>query len=67
MTSKYLIAILPGDGIGIEVTDAGLAALAALSKVTPRLAFEWRNLPGGTQHYLDTGTAAITRAVLEYL
>jgi 3-isopropylmalate dehydrogenase len=57
MTSKYLIAVLPGDGIGVEVSDAGLAALAALSKVTPGLDFEWRNLPGGAQHYLDTGTA----------
>ena len=57
MTSKYLIAVLPGDGIGIEVMDAGLAALGALSKLTPGLAFEWRNIEGGAQHYLDTGIA----------
>jgi 3-isopropylmalate dehydrogenase len=57
MTSKYLIAVLPGDGIGAEVMDEGLAALGALAKAAPGLAFEWRHLPGGAQHYLDTGTA----------
>ena len=57
MKSSFLIGVVPGDGIGHEVMDAGLAALTALAKSTPALAFEWRHLPGGAQHYLDTGTA----------
>ena len=56
-TSKFLIAVLPGDGIGPEVMDAGIAALDALADSTPGLAFDWRRLPGGAQHYLDTGVA----------
>ena len=57
MKSSFLIGVIPGDGIGPEVMEAGLAVLAALAKSTPELAFEWRHLPGGAQHYLDTGTA----------
>ena len=57
MKSSFLIGVVPGDGIGREVMDAGLAVLAALARATPALAFEWRPLPGGAQHYLDTGTA----------
>src|SRR5678816_1749836 len=57
MKSSFLIGVVPGDGIGPEVMEAGLAVLAALAKSTPGLAFEWRHLPGGAQHYLETGTA----------
>src|SRR5438132_13854094 len=57
MRSSFLIALLPGDGIGREVTDAGLVVLDVLSKATPGLTLDWQRLPGGAQHYLDTGTA----------
>ena len=57
MKSSFLIGVVPGDGIGREVMDAGLTVLGALAKSVPGLAFEWRQLPGGAQHYLDTGTA----------
>ena len=55
MKSSFLIAVIPGDGIGPEVTTAGLAVLDALANMTPGLGFDWRHLPGGAQHYLDTG------------
>ena len=55
--SAFVVAVLPGDGIGIEVTEAGLAALDALAAHVPGLAFEWRRFEGGAQHFLDTGTA----------
>ncbi len=57
MKSAFKIAVLPGDGIGIEVTQAGLAALDALAASTPGLALDWRHMKGGAQYYLDTGTA----------
>jgi len=57
MKSSFRIGVIPGDGIGNEVMDAGITALEALAKSAPGLAFEWRRLPGGAQHYLDTGTA----------
>ena len=54
--TDYDIAVLPGDGIGIEVTDAGLAVLRALS---PRLGrrFVCTVHPAGAQHHVDTGEA----------
>ena len=54
--SDLNIAVLPGDGIGIEVTDAGLEVL---DRIAARfgLAFRWNRLPGGALHYRDTGTA----------
>jgi 3-isopropylmalate dehydrogenase len=55
--AAFRIAVLPGDGIGVEVVAAGLAALDALAASTPGLAFDWQHLPGGARHYLETGTA----------
>jgi 3-isopropylmalate dehydrogenase len=53
---SYRIAVLPGDGIGIEVMNAALAMLQALE---PRLArrFRFDRLPGGAQHHVDHGEA----------
>jgi 3-isopropylmalate dehydrogenase len=55
-TTSYSIAVLPGDGIGVEVTHAGLAVLKALQ---PRLSrrFEASVQPAGAQHYVDAGVA----------
>jgi 3-isopropylmalate dehydrogenase len=50
------IAVLPGDGIGVEVMDACLGVLEALSgKLGLRL--RWERLAGGAGAYRDTGTA----------
>jgi 3-isopropylmalate dehydrogenase len=56
MSTDYEIAVLPGDGIGVEVTDAGLALLRALE---PRLGrrFHTTAHPAGAGHYRSTGTA----------
>jgi len=65
MASSHLnIAVLPGDGIGIEVTDA---ALEVLDRVAARagLALRWNRLPGGALHYRDTGTALTDAAMRE--
>jgi 3-isopropylmalate dehydrogenase len=56
-SGSYLrIAVLPGDGIGVEVMDACLTVLGALSEKTGRR-FEWSKLPGGASLYRDTGNA----------
>ncbi len=57
MKSSLVIAVLPGDGIGPEVTNAGLEVLQALARTRPALEFEWRHFTGGAQQYADTGTA----------
>ncbi len=54
--SELRIAVLPGDGIGIEVMDACLTVLDALSEKIDRR-FEWSRLPGGAGLYRDTGNA----------
>jgi 3-isopropylmalate dehydrogenase len=55
MTS-YSIAVLPGDGIGIEVTDAALSVLHALqSRVGRRFACEKH--AAGARHYVNCGDA----------
>jgi 3-isopropylmalate dehydrogenase len=54
--TSYQIAVLPGDGIGIEVMRSALALLEALQ---PRLGcqFDTATHPAGAQHYLDAGVA----------
>lgn len=48
---KKQIAVLPGDGIGPEVTAAGVAVLRAL----PGLDFEFLEMPCGAGEYLRNG------------
>jgi len=58
MTARtgYRIAVLAGDGIGVEVTAAGVALIEALApRIGRRFALEPH--PAGAQHYLDTGVA----------
>ncbi len=54
--TSYALAVLPGDGIGVEVMAAGTAVLQALA---PRIgrSFQLANHPAGAQHYADTGEA----------
>ncbi len=53
---NYSIAVLPGDGIGVEVMQV---ALDLLQRVGPRIdrGFDCVVHPAGAQHYLDTGDA----------
>lgn len=56
MKSSLSIVVLPGDGIGIEVTDAALAVLeAARARYGFRLSFHTR--AGGAHCFRDTGEA----------
>ena len=54
--SVYEIAVLPGDGIGVEVMDA---ALPVLERLQSRFGFtlRTRRWPAGAIHYRDTGEA----------
>jgi len=55
MNTSFRIAVLPGDGIGVEVMDAAIAVLEALEA---RYGFhlDKETLAGGAAHYRDTGT-----------
>jgi 3-isopropylmalate dehydrogenase len=60
--SAYTIAVLPGDGIGVEVVDATLAVLQALEKRMARR-FDCTRHPAGAQHFLDSGVALPNRTL----
>ena len=48
------IAVIPGDGIGVEVAEVGVRVLQAVAqRFNFKLNFEW--LPLGAEHYLNTG------------
>lgn len=53
---NYEIAVLPGDGIGVEVTAVALDLLKALGSKIDR-SFNTVAYPAGAQHYLDSGDA----------
>jgi 3-isopropylmalate dehydrogenase len=53
----YRIAVLPGDGIGIEVMDDALAVLRHLAEIDNALSLEFEMLEGGAAHYERTGVA----------
>ena len=55
--SDLRIAVMPGDGIGIEVMHACLEVLEALAAKSGQPRFAWHRLAGGAIAYRDTGTA----------
>jgi tartrate dehydrogenase/decarboxylase/D-malate dehydrogenase len=52
---KYSIAVLPGDGVGPEVTTEAQKALAAAAEGEGGFGWEWREFPWGSRYYLETG------------
>ena len=62
--SKHRIAVLPGDGIGREVTEAALSVLEPLAK-RHGFGLSTETLPAGAFHYRDAGDNA--RALEHYL
>lgn len=51
----YQIAVIPGDGIGQEVTPAGLRVLEAVAQVTGSFRLETQSFPWGCDYYLQHG------------
>ncbi len=51
----HRIAAIPGDGIGVEVTAAGLKVLEALAAVCPDLELEVETFPWGSDYYRAHG------------
>jgi 3-isopropylmalate dehydrogenase len=57
VNTELRIAVLPGDGIGVEIMDACLAVLEALERKVGGYRLAAEVLPGGAALYRDTGTA----------
>lgn len=53
----YRIAVLPGDGIGEEVTRAAMKVLENLQRLRGDFAFDYQELPAGAFCYKKTGEA----------
>lgn len=51
----FHIAVLPGDGIGIEVMAPALDVLRKVEATTPELKFRFTEAPAGAVHYKETG------------
>lgn len=56
MTRTYRIAAIPGDGIGIEVIEAGLEVLQALTKVDGSFRLQITHFDWGADRYRRTGS-----------
>ncbi|EAU48320.1 tartrate dehydrogenase [Salipiger bermudensis] len=52
--TTYTLALIPGDGIGTDVTDAAMEVLAAAAK--GRFSFETTRFPWSCEYYLEHGT-----------
>jgi len=55
MKKSYRIAVIPGDGIGKEVTTEGTKCLKALSEIFENIHFEFQCFPWGSDYYLQHG------------
>jgi len=53
MAKRYRIAVLPGDGIGPEVTHEAVETIRLASEVYG-FAVDWTHYPHGAEHYLKT-------------
>ena len=53
--SEHRIAVIPGDGVGPEVVDAGLKVLAAVRRLDPQIKLTLDTYPWGSQYYRDYG------------
>ena len=52
--TTYRVAVIPGDGIGHEVTPAAIGVLEATAERSG-FRIEWERFPWGTQHYYEHG------------
>ena len=63
MKTSYNIAVLPGDGIGVEVMAVCLKLLEHLQKQSNEFQLKLKQYPAGAAHYRDVGDALPQRLV----
>ena len=61
--SAFHIAVLPGDGIGHEVTKPALDVLRRIEETTPSLKFRFSEAPAGAEEYKATGKSMSDKTV----
>jgi tartrate dehydrogenase/decarboxylase / D-malate dehydrogenase len=55
---KFSVAVIPGDGIGIEVVNAARRVLDALAEIDGGLSFSYAEFPWGCRYYVEHGEMA---------
>jgi tartrate dehydrogenase/decarboxylase/D-malate dehydrogenase len=58
MTTKLELAVIPGDGIGPEVTAEAVRVLEVVEEHTEGICFEYETYPWGSDYYLKHGVMA---------
>ena len=53
--AEYKLAVIPGDGIGVEVIAEGRKVLEALAGGADGLGFQFTEFPWGSSYYRETG------------
>jgi len=53
--NKFDIAVIPGDGIGLEVVPAAKQVLEAAAELHGGLSFQWTEFPWNCEYYLKHG------------
>ncbi len=53
--SSHSIAVMGGDGIGVEVVEAGVHVLQALAEIEPGLSFAFERFDWGSDYYRRNG------------
>ena len=59
------VAVIAGDGIGVDVTVEALKALEAV-RTSDGLDLEWVEMPYSADHYLETGVTMPDEQVAEF-
>ena len=62
---SFHIAVLPGDGIGVEVTGEALTVLRHLARIDNTLSLDFEMLEGGADLYQRTGVAMPESSALQ--
>tara|TARA_A100001037_G_scaffold294298_1_gene311907 strand:+ start:6121 stop:7188 length:1068 start_codon:yes stop_codon:yes gene_type:complete len=52
---QHKIAVIPGDGIGIEVITEAKRIMTHIEETNPEIKFDYRDLPWGSEYYRQTG------------
>ncbi len=55
MSRKYRVAVLPGDGIGPEVTNVSVRVVEACEEAVPGLRFDLQTYGAGARYYVKSG------------
>ena len=55
MSKTYKIATIPGDGIGVDITNAAIEVLKKLSEASGDFKFEFTNFDWSSKTYKEKG------------